>query len=157
MSIYTLEKTQQLQISLDKAWKFFSDPKNLKIITPPELGLTIISGTSGTKEEIYPGMIIIYELNIVPFFKSRWLTEISHVNAPYFFVDEQRIGPYSFWHHKHYFKESDNGVLVSDIVHYSLPLGPAGQILNKFIIRNRLEHIFNYRERVLERLFSSRI
>lgn len=154
MNLFVLEREKLLHVHVDDAWEFFSNPLNLKLITPPELGLVITSGNNG---EIYPGMIITYELNIISFFKSVWATEITHVNKPRFFVDEQKVGPYSFWHHKHFFKQVDSGTVVKDIVHYSLPFGPLGKLLNRYYIKQNLDDIFDYRETVLDRIFSSTI
>lgn len=155
MGIFRLHKEQKINTTMEKAWQFFSNPHNLKLITPPQLGLNITSENSG---EIYPGMIITYDLNLVSFLKTCWVTEISHVDKPFFFVDEQKVGPYSFWHHKHYFSETDNGeITVKDVVDYAVPLGPAGKIINRLYIRKNLEHIFEYRANVLDRIFSSKI
>ncbi len=154
MNLFVLKREQVLDISIIDAWEFFSNPINLKLITPPELGLAITSENSG---EIYPGMIITYELNLTSFFKSVWATEITHVDKPTFFVDEQKVGPYSFWHHKHYFNPADTGTIITDMVHYSLPLGPLGKILNSIYIKKNLDHIFDYRGTVLDRIFSSKI
>ncbi|MEC8884312.1 MAG: cell division inhibitor, partial [Bacteroidota bacterium] len=41
MKIYTLHTKQNLPISLEKAWSFLSDPKNLKVITPDYMGFEI--------------------------------------------------------------------------------------------------------------------
>ena len=92
MKIYTLERKEFLGVSLETAWDFFSNPDNLPRITPPELNLRIRSETEGG---IYPGMIITYTVTPIPFFKTTWATEITQVNSPSYFVDEQRFGPYS--------------------------------------------------------------
>lgn len=154
MNIYIIEKSQKLNISIETAWDFFSNPKNLSLITPPELELEI---TSEPDDTIYQGMIITYNLKLALFFKTIWVTEITHVRRPCFFTDEQKIGPYRLWHHQHFFSECDGGVLVKDIVHYSLPLGPVGSIANKLYVRNNLEHIFEYRKDFLESYFPSKL
>ena len=150
MSIHTLKKEQFLPISINKCWEFFSDPGNLKLITPPNLGLNI---TSEINSEIYEGMIITYKVNILPGVTTDWVTEITHMKAPYYFVDEQRIGPYKLWHHQHLFKEQDSGILAKDIVDYVVPFGPLGNILNDIYIRNNLDNIFLYRKKILEEMF----
>jgi len=154
MSIFRIERSQKLNITLDTAWKFFSNPHNLKLITPPELGLEI---TSRTKEHIYEGMIITYDLKLAIFFKTSWLTEITHVREPYFFTDEQKIGPYNLWHHQHLFEECDDGVIVKDIVHYSLPFGPVGSIANRIFVRKYLIDIFDFRKDFLDGHFPSKL
>ncbi len=150
MKIYTLERTELLPVSLETAWGFFSDPNNLPKITPPELNLRV---TSGTERKIYAGMIITYTVTPIPFFRSSWATEITQVDSPNYFVDEQRFGPYRFWHHKHFFTESGDKTEIRDLVHYSLPFGPVGRLANLFFVNGKLDSIFNYRSAKLRKLF----
>ena len=44
MKIYRLHKIQNLPISMEQAWKFLSDPKNLKTITPDYMRFEILGG-----------------------------------------------------------------------------------------------------------------
>ena len=102
MKIYTLKTTQKLNIDIKTAWDFFSTPKNLQEITPDDLSFEILSDLP---DKMYPGLIIEYFIKPFPFVKFNWVTEITHVDEPKYFVDEQRFGPYKFWHHKHIFTE----------------------------------------------------
>ena len=154
MSVYKLKRTQNLPITLEKAWSFFSNPNNLKTITPPSLGLEI---TSEQADKIYEGMIITYNVNPLPLYKTTWVTEITHINSPHHFIDEQRIGPYTLWHHQHFFRQSANGILMEDLIHYSVPYGYLGRLLNKLYIRKNLDYIFNYRFDILNNLFNEKV
>ena len=49
-------------------------------------------------------MIIIYKVRLLIGIKNIWITEITHLRENEFFVDEQRIGPYSLWHHQNFIK-----------------------------------------------------
>ena len=149
--IHRLSKTQLIRTDLKSAWEFFSSPKNLSRITPPDLGLKIVSQIP---EKMYEGLLIKYKVKPFPLYESQWVTEITHLDEPHFFVDEQRYGPYTFWHHKHYFKEVEEGVEIEDIVDYSLPLGPIGDIINSLFVAKRLEYIFEYRSREIVKIFS---
>ena len=60
--------------------------------------------------------------------KMNWTTEITYVDAPNYFVDEQRVGPYAIWHHEHHFKEIEGGVEMLDRVNYKVPLGLLGKL-----------------------------
>ncbi len=100
-------------------------------------------------------MLITYNVSPIWGIPVTWVTEITHIAEPDLFVDEQRFGPYAFWHHKHFFKKIDGGVEVLDVVHYALPLGMLGRLVNKLLVRDELEKIFNYRRRVLEDLFGN--
>jgi len=151
MSLQSITTNQRIPISLDKAWDFISSPENLKKITPPAMGFHIISEFPG--EKMYPGMIISYIVKPFLGIPVRWITEITHVRKPEYFVDEQRFGPYSFWHHKHFLKVIDGGVEMIDIVHYKVPFWFIGDIINFLFIRKQLSKIFNYRYKKVEELF----
>jgi ligand-binding SRPBCC domain-containing protein len=145
-----LRAVQRLPISVSRAWEFFSDPRNLPRITPPWLGLEVTSDLPG---RMYPGMIITYRIRLAPGIPGRWVTEITHVHEPSLFVDEQRFGPYRFWHHEHHFRQVEGTVEMEDLVHYALPLGAAGRLLAGPAVRRRLDDIFAFRRRFLAREF----
>ena len=143
--------SQILPLSLDKAWEFFSNPANLKEITPPEMGFVVTSRYHG--EKMYTGQIIRYIVKPVLGLPLKWCTEITHVSDKQYFVDEQRFGPYSFWHHQHRFKEVDGGVLMEDILNYKLPFGFIGNIVDALFVQNEVMGIFEYRKKVLVERF----
>ena len=150
MKLYKIESKQEVPISLEKCWAFFSDPNNLKEITPDGMGFAIIDGKP---DQMYPGQIIQYFVKPVLGIKLRWVTEITQVKDHAFFIDEQRFGPYKFWHHKHFFKATENGVEMIDIVHYGLPFGFLGRIANTLFVKHKLKQIFAYRHKKVEELF----
>lgn len=151
MKIYQLKTSQILPVSLTTAWKFFSDPKNLSKITPNWLNFEI---TSHLPSRMYAGMIISYKVRPIFNIPQTWITEITHVNEPFYFVDEQRFGPYKMWHHEHIFNEiPDVGVEMQDIVTYVLPFGFLGRLANSLFVRKKVLEIFEYRKEVLKRMF----
>lgn len=150
MKLYQLHTKQNLPISLDEAWNFLSNPKNLKTITPDYMGFRIISGAD---RPMFPGQLIQYIVTPVAGIKTKWVTEITHVVDRAFFVDEQRFGPYALWHHKHFIKEIPGGVEMEDIIDYKLPLGILGQLAHPILVKPKLKEIFKYRKQKLETLF----
>lgn len=148
--LYTLHTQQKLPISVEKAWSFFSNPKNLNTITPDSMKFKTLSGD---EKEMFQGQIIHYKISPFPLIKMEWVTEITHVKNKMFFVDEQRFGPYTFWHHKHFFTEIDGGVFMEDIVHYKVPFGIIGQLFHPLIVKPKLEEIFKFRKQKLIELF----
>lgn len=145
---------QFLPVSQEEAWAFISDPSNLKHITPESMGFEITS--EGLPEKMYPGMIITYSVKPLLGIKTTWVTEITHVRERQYFVDEQRVGPYTIWHHEHHLEPAEGGVVMRDIVTYKPPLGVLGSMANKLIIRRKLRQIFRYREKALERIFPAK-
>lgn len=152
MKIYTLKSIQRLPISIEKAWEFFSDPKNLKTITPDYMGFITLSGDD---RSMFPGQIIQYIVTPVMGIPMKWVTEITHVQGQKYFVDEQRFGPYSLWHHKHFFKEIPGGVEMEDIVDYKIPMGIIGQMVHPILVQPKLKEIFDYRTQKLTELFGT--
>ncbi|TPN89165.1 SRPBCC family protein [Aquimarina algicola] len=152
MKIYTLKAKQNLPISLDEAWNFLSDPKNLKTITPDYMGFQIISGAD---RKMYSGQIIQYIVTPIAGIKTKWVTEITHTQDKEYFVDEQRFGPYALWHHKHFIKEIPGGVEMEDIIDYKVPFGILGQLVHPFLVKPKLKEIFAYREQKLIELFGT--
>ena len=143
MKIFKLKYSQKLPINLNEAWDFLSSPDNLELITPKSMDFNI---TDWDERKAYPGQIIQYTVRPIFGFKINWVTEITQVKDKEFFIDEQRFGPYSFWHHKHFIKEIDGGVLMEDVIHYKIPLGPIGVLLNFLFINSKLNSVFKYRE-----------
>lgn len=151
MKIYQLKTSQKLPISIEKAWNFFSDPKNLAKITPTWLNFQIVSDLP---PKMHAGMIIVYTVRPILNISTTWVTEITHVKENFYFVDEQRFGPYKMWHHEHVFKDNGDGTItMEDLVSYVVPFGIIGRIANHFILRKRINDIFNFRRNVLIKMF----
>ena len=152
MKIYHLYSCQALTMSMEDAWDFLSNPANLGVITPEHMGFRIISGGD---RPMYPGQIIQYKVSPFKGINTNWVTEITHVKKGKYFVDEQRFGPYSFWHHKHFIRPQGDWVLMEDLIDYKLPLGVLGQMMNSLVVKKQLSQIFNYRENKLKELFGT--
>jgi len=149
--VYSIKTVQQIPISLETAWNFFNSPVNLKEITPANMGFHIISQYHGDK--MYAGQVIEYKIKPVLGIPLYWMTEITHVEDQQYFIDEQRFGPYSLWHHQHHFIPVEGGVQMTDIVHYKLPFWFLGDIANALFVKTQLKNIFDYRYKKVEELF----
>jgi len=147
MAFYQLFQQQLIHAPLDELWGFISSPRNLKDITPDYMGFDIT--TLNLPKKMHEGMIICYKVSPMFGIKTNWVTEITHIREKSFFVDEQRIGPYAFWHHQHILETMDNGVLMKDIVTYQPPFGLLGIVANSLFIKNKLNEIFEYRRKAL--------
>lgn len=152
MKAFHLKFSQFLPISLSEAWDFFSSPMNLAKITPKEMAFTVTSPIQAD-EKMYPGMIITYKVSPVAGIKLNWMTEITQVSDQKYFIDEQRFGPYKFWHHQHHFKAVPGGVEMTDLLTYGLPMGIFGNIANSIFVARKLQQIFNFRRQKTIELF----
>jgi ligand-binding SRPBCC domain-containing protein len=153
MGVFVLKRVQNLPLSLEQAWDFFATPANLKEITPAYMGFEMLSDSGSGN--MYPGQIISYYIKPFPGMRFFWLTEITHVKDQHFFVDEQRSGPYAFWHHTHFFKEIKGGIEMTDLVHYQLPFGFLGKLVHELVVKRRLKEIFDFRAEVLVSRFGA--
>ena len=63
-------------------------------------------------------------------------------------------GPYAYWRHRHDFKPSEYGALVSDRVDYALPFGPLGRLAHRLSVQRQLQQIFDYRQKVLAKILT---
>jgi ligand-binding SRPBCC domain-containing protein len=151
-NFHRLKFIQNIPVTTEVAWDFFSSPANLAKITPNHMGFFITSEFA-EGQKMYPGQIITYKVSPVLGIKLNWMTEITHVADQQYFVDEQRFGPYAMWHHQHHFKAIKGGVEMTDIVDYVLPFGFLGSIANSLFVKAQLKEIFNYRVKAVEELF----
>lgn len=151
MAAHTIQTIQKIPVSLQEAWDFFSNPANLGAITPADMGFKVISKYHGPV--MYPGQLIEYTVKPLAGIPVYWMTEITQVKDKEYFIDEQRFGPYSFWHHQHHFKAIPGGVEMTDIIHYKNPLGFLGRLANSLFVAKKLQQIFDYRFRAVEERF----
>lgn len=151
MKTYLLNREQFINKPLQKVFSFFERPENLAQITPPALGFKILTPSPITMKE---GTLIDYTVKILGI-PQRWTSLITTYQPPLKFVDEQLKGPYSFWHHTHYFKEVNNGTIIIDEVRYGIRFGILGEIVHALIVKRQLKNIFDFRERKITQIFES--
>ena len=153
MSFTQIHREQLVKTDINTLWEFMSSPKNLETITPESMMFKITS--KNKNEKMYPGMIITYIVSPLLKIKLTWMTEITQVKEKSFFIDEQRLGPYTMWHHQHIFKQTEEGILMKDIITYIPPFGIIGKIANFLFIKNKVNQIFNYRNKKIDSLFNN--
>ncbi|MGF1548115.1 MAG: hypothetical protein ACFCUG_12395 [Thiotrichales bacterium] len=152
MQLHALKREQRVERPLARVFPFFERPENLALITPPRLGFHLLTPSPVVMEQ---GRIIDYTIRVMGA-RLRWRSLISTYRAPHCFVDEQLVGPYSFWHHTHTFEEAGVGTLLRDEVRYALPVllpGPLAAAIHRWQVRPLLEQIFDYRQQQFQRLF----
>ncbi len=151
--MYKLKRVHNIPITLNRAWDFFSKPENLELITPAILNYKILERSEAG--DMYPGMIITYQLSPVFNISIKWATEITQIKEFKYFIDNQIKGPFTIWHHEHHFKEIEEGIEMTDILFYDLPYGILGKIVHKLFVKKKVDEIFYYREQKIKELFGS--
>ena len=147
--LHTLGSSIRLPQAPEALFPFFSDPRNLERITPPELRFRIVDPRV---EVIREGAHIHYRLRLWGLVFG-WVTVIRYWEPPHRFVDEQYSGPYRLWRHHHELIREGSGTVMRDHVDYALPLGPLGE-LGHPLIRRQLVRIFEYRHRMMQEIFA---
>lgn len=150
MKIHSFKQKQLLHISHDQAWAFFANPQNLTKLTPEWMQLTLLSEAP---QMMYEGMIITQQIKPILGIPLTWVTEITRIKERSYFIDEQRIGPYRFWHHEHRLRETPTGIEIIDTLHYALPFGIFGEIAHQIAVKRKIAEVFAFRYEALEKLF----
>jgi ligand-binding SRPBCC domain-containing protein len=149
MKTHVFECEMLAPLSVRDTFSVFEDPYNLARITPPWLHFKILTANLKMRK----GAEIDYSLAWMRL-PMRWKTGITEYEPPFLFVDEMTKGPYSLWRHRHTFRPSEQGTIVTDRVEYALPLGPLGEIAHQVLIRRQIKEIFLYRQRILDGIFA---
>jgi len=144
--VITLTSRVWLPKPLEEVFPFFSDARNLEVLTPPSLGFEVLTPDPILMAQ---GTLIDYRLKIrgIP---VRWQSEITKWNPPNSFVDEQRRGPYRLWIHEHHFEEHGGRTIAEDCVRYAVF---GGRIIDTLLVRSELRRIFQYRRYKLTEIF----
>ncbi|MEO6133271.1 MAG: SRPBCC family protein [Saprospiraceae bacterium] len=143
---------QFMPITLDEAWKFFSTPANLNLITPDKMHFRILSEVP---EKMYPGLRIRYKVNPMLNIPMDWTTEIGEIRVNEYFNDIQIKGPYKLWRHQHYFKAVKDGVMMTDRLTYDIGYGILGKLAGKLWVDKQVNEIFAHRRLKLIELFGN--
>ena len=146
-----LYRRQWVPRALPATFEFFERPENLPRITPPDLAFQIVTPSPVPMAQ---GVSIDYRVRVLGV-RTRWRSVIAEYDPPHAFRDVQAIGPYRLWDHRHRFLESAGGTVIEDFVVYALPLGALGRIVHRFLVRSRLEAIFDFREAQIARLLGT--
>ena len=148
-AVFSLYAEQFIPKPVEEVFPFFSNAGNLEKLTPSFLGFEILSPV---KSKIERNTEIEYRVRLhgVPI---HWVSDILVWEPPTLFVDHQKKGPYSLWHHEHRFKPVTGGTLIVDHVRFKLPAGIFGKWIGYPKVKSDLDKIFSYRREILEKVF----
>jgi ligand-binding SRPBCC domain-containing protein len=150
-AVRTLHRRQWIPHTLADVFGFFERPENLVEITPPWLGLRVVTPAPITMRA---GLVLDYTVRVLGR-RTRWQSLIAEYHPPFGFRDVQVIGPYRRWDHRHRFLPENGGTAIDDVVVYEPPLGSLGAVLDALIIRRQLAALFEYRRRRIEARFGA--
>ena len=146
---YRLHRRQLVGGDVPAVFAFFKSPHNLEAITPPWLGFRVLEASD---REVRAGTRISYRLRLhgIP---VQWESRIAEYRENETFTDEQLVGPYRSWYHRHLFRAVPGGVEIEDVVEYRMPFGLLGRLAHAVVVRRQLARIFDYRARVIGERF----
>jgi ligand-binding SRPBCC domain-containing protein len=148
MADHVLETRVWLARPRTEVFAFFADPDNLPRISPPALGLRLL--TPGVL--LAAGAVLDFRVAWLGL-PLRWRVYVREYDPPYRFVDVQVRGPWARWEHRHRFLEENDGTWVEDRITYRPPLGPLGSALYAVLIERQLRRAWAFRQaRVAELL-----
>ena len=152
VKLYRLKRTQSLPVAQSEAFEFFANPQNLCRVTPPSLRLTFLSEPP---PELFAGAMLDYRIWLYGL-PVHWRTIIDLWEPPARFVDIQAHGPYASWRHTHIFEpDGERRTTMRDVVEFSMPFWPFGELVYGPFVRPMLERIFDFRAGELERLLKA--
>jgi uncharacterized protein len=148
--VYLLRQTTRVQAPIAEVFSFFSQPRNLGVMTPSAMRFRITSMPA----QMSAGAQIEYTLRAA-MMTLRWRTRIEAWQPPRFFADSQERGPYRSWWHEHHFTPEDGATLMEDRVYFAPPLGTLGRAAGYALVMPELRRIFRFRTHAIRLRFRS--
>ena len=149
MRIHLLERSQRVEVPIDRAFAFYGDSRNLEPMTPPWLHFHVTNAGPVTME---PGALLHYRLQA-----ARRPDPLDDADRDLGAADPLRRlpaeRPYALWEHTHIFEADGAGAtIIRDRVRYAIPFGPLATLAHRLFVRRDLERIFDYRAEAFARL-----
>jgi ligand-binding SRPBCC domain-containing protein len=136
-----------IKTDLEKIFRFHLDPKNLRLVSSPNLNLKIMEH----KAPLQKNSEVKLKFEILPFIPIEWNLIIEELLENELIVDIQTKGPFKYWKHKHYFEQLFDGtVIITDEIEYDA--GVFGKIFDP-LIKWQLKKMFKFRYKIIESLF----
>lgn len=159
---------QWIPVPLPRVFGFFSDPRNLPRLMPPELAAEIqriervpspgAEDAGGDPVPAGVGTRITLSVRLVPPLPLRttWVARIVEFEAGRHFADVQEKGPFRRFRHRHGFeaaaRDGVDGTIVRDDLEYDVGFGSPGDLVARWFVAGRLRQTFEERQRRLEDL-----
>ncbi|MGB9663314.1 MAG: SRPBCC family protein [Ignavibacteria bacterium] len=136
-----------IKTDLEKIFKFHLDPKNLKLVSTPNMNLRILEYVAPLQKNSQ----VKIKFDLLPFIPIEWDLVIENLIDNELIVDLQTKGPFKYWRHQHHFKQLFDGtVVITDEIEYDL--GLIGRLIQP-LVKWRLNKMFKFRYKIIESLF----
>jgi ligand-binding SRPBCC domain-containing protein len=144
-------KQSVIQAPPEVVFRFHETPDALRQLIPPWENMK----PAESAESLRPGSRVVLRgrLGFVP---VCWIAIHTEYDPPHLFADRQESGPFASWYHRHWFlDDGQGGTLLRDEVEYTIPWGVIGRLLGGWIVRRKLEAMFEFRHQKTRSLIES--
>lgn len=150
-----LERSVEIAAPLADVFEFHLDTRNAALISPAGTRVVDVEGTF----PVEPGGLVTMRMRQRPVpLTVTWRVRIESVDPERRIVDVAERSPFAVWRHEHLFRElGDDRTLMTDRVTYRLPAGRLGRLVERLVVRRRLEDAFAERHRLTRELLEERV
>ncbi len=134
---------------VSRVWEFFESGDALKILTPAEQHLEIITPRPGIRE----GAIQAHRMKQYGI-RLYWKTRVDAVRAPFEFVEVGIKTPFKTWTHIHQFVDEQGDTLLRDAITYE-PRGIVGRLMDQMLLADAIDDAFKHRHLTAKNMLES--
>jgi hypothetical protein len=140
----TFVKESLIRATPGRVFAFHEQPGALALLTPPWETSRVIQAARISDV----GSKAIIETRLFGLLPVRWVARHTAYDPPRSFEDVQERGPFRRWRHRHFVLPHAEGAILRDEIEYEPPLRFLGRLAEPFLVRPRLEKLFDYRHEV---------
>jgi ligand-binding SRPBCC domain-containing protein len=142
--VSTFAKESVIRATPERVFAFHEQRDALKLLTPPWETSRVIQAARISEV----GSVAVVETRILGLVPVRWIARHTAYDPPRSFEDVQERGPFRRWRHRHVVSPHPKGATLRDEIEYEPPLGILGRLAEPFLVRPRLEKLFDYRHEI---------
>jgi hypothetical protein len=142
--VSTFVKESLIRAAPERVFAFHEQRDALKLLTPPWEAARVVRAARISEV----GSTAVVETRLFRVLPVRWVARHTAYDPPRSFEDVQERGPFRRWRHRHIVSPHAEGATLRDEIEYEPPLGFVGKLAAPFLVRPRLEKLFDYRHEV---------
>jgi len=141
----TFQKSSVIEAPAQDLFDWHKTKDALEKLIPPGEPVSVKSRTGGIED----GDVVVLRIRVLGPIGMDWVAEHQNYVEDQQFEDVQTQGPFAHWVHTHIVEGLDGRrSRLRDEVEYALPFGRVGDWLGNWLVRRKLESMFDYRHRV---------
>lgn len=145
-------KQSRIEAPAEAVFAWHELPEALPSLIPPWEKVRVINQTGPISEA---GSRVTLRINVLGPITVDWVSEHHGYQAGRQFQDTQISGPFGRWTHTHRVIPIDEShCLLEDDIDYALPLAPLSHWVAGWMVRQKLQRMFDYRHAQVVKAFS---